>query len=63
LQAVRVQGGAGAVTQLRSDTGELADVRANQANRGEVASAGGGEPSAEDHALFHLQAVGEQGGT
>ena len=39
-----------------------ADVGAEQADRAELAAAGGGEPAAEEHALVDLQAVGDQGG-
>ena len=62
LQAVRVQGWAGVVTQLRPVTYEAAeDVSADQADRTITAAAGGGEPSAEIHSLADLQAGGMKG--
>jgi hypothetical protein len=64
LQAVSDQGRAGVVAQLRPITQEAAaDVGAGQADRTAVASAGGGEPLAEEHVQADLQAVGEQRGT
>ena len=62
LQAVREQGGAGVVAQLRPAAVELAaDVGAGQADRAEAAAAGSGEPAAEVHVLVDLQAVRRTG--
>ena len=62
LQAVRGQGRAGVVAQLRPGAVEIAaDMGAEQANRAMVAATGSGEPFAQEHALANLQALGGQG--
>src|SRR5206468_2535780 len=62
LQAVGGQGRAGTVAEACSAAVELADVGAAQADRADLARAGGGEPTGEEHPLADLQAVGDQGG-